>query len=462
VQPHSVREEEENETAGSVNIGNEDYSGQAEPDSTSKDPVHVNPLGPGGGKHHTDRDRTAGWELSPSVLGQTLRADKQDQELAGSSEINGNERSLHKVRPYKQKRMVNKYKYRCDTCGKMFTQLSNLKAHLRTHSGDRPFKCQFCSKTFTQFAHLEKHSLVHTGEKPCICQACKKGFSSISNLKTHMQIHKGEKPFACDQCPSRFFQFAHLKMHKQSHNNERPFTCETCGRKYVSESGLKMHWKTTSCEEVNKHEGFVFPSQLNEQDCKISNSEPERVLINVSSDHPMGNIHHAISSQPFHPIALESPNTTALSNPDLHPEHIQEFYRSFFVTQITHPDVFAPGDDEENVGEFPKDFQFSVEVSDIIEAKAKDPLSATDSNISVTTEDVKIFEVSDFKSESCEVEIDSKEVISENIEIESSEHRIRINNVLSEEYRQDDVEEVLKPFPLKMESLKDEFVAEKR
>ena len=87
--------------------------------------------------------------------------------------------------------------------------------------GPQKYGCPFCSKIMQKPSEVKKHIRIHTGEKPFSCNECGKAFNVKQNLNQHILTHTGEKPFSCEFCEHKTNQKAHLEKHMRRKHSQK-------------------------------------------------------------------------------------------------------------------------------------------------------------------------------------------------------------------------------------------------
>lgn len=145
---------------------------------------------------------------------------------------------------------IDRKRFLCHDCGKIFSLKHQLQGHLRTHTGEKPYCCSVCGETFGFGSCLRKHMRIHTLEKPYLCTVCGRSFSRGDTLTKHMRGHTGEKPYHCSVCGNNFGRRSTLINHMRAHMGEKRYLCTECGWRCVQSYDLTKHMR---CHSGEKH-----------------------------------------------------------------------------------------------------------------------------------------------------------------------------------------------------------------
>uniref|UniRef100_A0A1B6CSM7 C2H2-type domain-containing protein n=1 Tax=Clastoptera arizonana TaxID=38151 RepID=A0A1B6CSM7_9HEMI len=199
---------------------------------------------------------------------------------------------------------------KCKFCHRVFPREKSLQAHLRTHTGERPYKCDFpgCVKAFTQSGQLKTHQRLHTGEKPFVCS-----FLGCTRSFTHANRRCTDHPLsALSRCDTKVLRPANPVSPKEI--NEW-FESKGGGRIHVQTSGKEITINTLTDDkqmEFNSSTDDIENTIFSIQSKKLKFNED--ISFEFNSDSSTTNINPMLDANVGNRDQLFSGNNSNISN----------------------------------------------------------------------------------------------------------------------------------------------------
>lgn len=88
--------------------------------------------------------------------------------------------------------------YPCSECPKSFSRPQQRDIHMTVHTGEKNFLCPDCGNSFGSASTLIDHrKRKHLEMRDHKCADCPKGFFTRQELEAHVRTHTGDRPFLC-------------------------------------------------------------------------------------------------------------------------------------------------------------------------------------------------------------------------------------------------------------------------
>uniref|UniRef100_A0A1B0CC43 Putative zn finger n=1 Tax=Lutzomyia longipalpis TaxID=7200 RepID=A0A1B0CC43_LUTLO len=141
---------------------------------------------------------------------------------------------------------VKEKRFHCPHCLHSSKTFSNLKKHIRTHSGTKPFECALCGNCYSDKYALRDHLLMkHVQMKQLseVCSYCGKAFRLRKGLRVHIRTqHTSKEQYSCFVCGKIYASKNSVDLHIRTHSIQPGgHSCPKCGKNFARRDLMLQH-----------------------------------------------------------------------------------------------------------------------------------------------------------------------------------------------------------------------------